>query len=104
MLEQNAFSLAAFTDERGDIPFINLQIDSIQNRPTVKLFGNILKFYDRRIHRGTPYIANQSAPWAIGSTTTRTAGGLDFTAKGGKRQRRAVPLSLWVEPGAKHSV
>jgi len=29
---------------------------------------------------------------------------LDFTAKGGKRQGRAVPLSLWVKPGAKHAV
>jgi len=38
------------------------------------------------------------------STTTRTAGGLDFTAIGGKRQGREVPQSLWVEPGAKHPV
>jgi hypothetical protein len=30
------------------------------------------------------------------STTTRTAGGLDFTAKGGKRQGREVPQSLRV--------
>jgi hypothetical protein len=28
------------------------------------------------------------------STTTRTAGGLDFTAKGGKRQGREVHRSL----------
>jgi len=35
------------------------------------------------------------------STTTRTASGLDFTAKGGKSQGRAVPQSLWVKPGAK---
>jgi hypothetical protein len=28
------------------------------------------------------------------STTTRTAGGLDFTAIGGKRQGREVPQSL----------
>jgi hypothetical protein len=28
------------------------------------------------------------------STTTRYAGGLDFTAKGGKRQGRAMPQSL----------
>jgi len=38
------------------------------------------------------------------STTTRKAGGLDFTAIGGKRQGREVPQSLWVEPGAKHPV
>ena len=38
------------------------------------------------------------------STTTRTAGGLDFTAIGGKRQGREVPQSLRVEPGAKHPV
>jgi len=38
------------------------------------------------------------------STTTRKAGGLDFTALGGKRQGREVPQSLRVEPGAKHPV
>jgi hypothetical protein len=38
------------------------------------------------------------------STTTRTAGGLDFTAKGGKRQGYEVPRSLRVKPGAKHPV
>jgi len=37
-------------------------------------------------------------------TTTRTAGGLDFTAIGGKRQGREVPQSLRVKPGAKHPV
>jgi hypothetical protein len=42
--------------------------------------------------------------WIDGPTTTRTAGGLDFTATGGKRQGREVPQSLWVEPGAKHPV
>ena len=31
------------------------------------------------------------------STTTRKAGGLDFTAIGGKRQGREVPQSLRVE-------
>ncbi|MGD9180725.1 MAG: hypothetical protein PVF26_14615 [Desulfobacterales bacterium] len=34
------------------------------------------------------------------STTTCKAGGLDFTAIGGKRQGREVPHSLRVEPGA----
>jgi DEAD/DEAH box helicase domain-containing protein len=38
------------------------------------------------------------------STTTRKAGGLDFTAIGGKRQGREVPQSLRVEPGASHPV
>jgi len=38
------------------------------------------------------------------STTTRTAGGLDFTAIGGKRRGREGPQSLRVEPGAKHPV
>jgi hypothetical protein len=38
------------------------------------------------------------------STTTRTAGGLNFTAKGGKRQGREVPQSLRVKLGAKHPV
>jgi hypothetical protein len=36
------------------------------------------------------------------STTTRTAGGLDFTVIGGKRQGHEVLQSLRVEPGAKH--
>ena len=39
-----------------------------------------------------------------GSTTTRKAGGLDFTAIGGKRQGQEVTQSLRVEPGAKHPV
>ena len=38
------------------------------------------------------------------TTTTRTAGGLDFAAIGGKRQGHEVPQSLRVEPGAKHPV
>ena len=38
------------------------------------------------------------------STTTREAGGLDFTATGGKRQGREATQSLRVEPGAKHPV
>ena len=38
------------------------------------------------------------------STTTRTAGGLDFTAIGCKKQGREVPQSLRVEPGASHPV
>ena len=38
------------------------------------------------------------------STTTRIAGGLDFTAIGGKRQGREVSQSLPVKPGAKHPV
>jgi hypothetical protein len=38
------------------------------------------------------------------STTTRIAGGLDFTAIGKKRQGRKVPRSLRVEPGAKRPV
>jgi len=38
------------------------------------------------------------------STTTRTAGGLDFTAKGGKKQGRAVPRWLRVKPVARHPV
>jgi putative transcriptional regulator len=38
------------------------------------------------------------------STTIRKAGGLDFTAHGGKRQGREVPQSLRAEPGAEHPV
>jgi len=38
------------------------------------------------------------------STTTRKAGGLDFTAIGGKIQGREVPQSLRAEPGAEHPV
>jgi ATP-dependent RNA helicase RhlB len=37
-----------------------------------------------------------AAPKSDESTTTRTAGGSDFTAKGGKRQGREVPQSLRV--------
>jgi len=45
-----------------------------------------------------------TAGFCAESTTTRTAGDLDFTAKGGKRQGHEVAQSLRVEPGAKHSV
>jgi hypothetical protein len=38
------------------------------------------------------------------STTTRTAGDLDFTAIGGKRQGREGPQWLRVKPGSKHPV
>ena len=34
--------------------------------------------------------------------TTSMLGGLDFSAKGGKRQEREVSQSLQVEPGARH--
>jgi hypothetical protein len=37
------------------------------------------------------------------STTTRTAGGLKFTAAGGKKEGEA-PHLLRVKPGAKHPV
>jgi hypothetical protein len=40
----------------------------------------------------------------ISVNPTRTAGGLDFTAEGGKRQGHAVPQWLRVKPGAKHPV
>ena len=43
-------------------------------------------------------------PWIAESTTSRTAFGLAFTAKGGKRQGHAVPRSLRVKPGTKHPV
>jgi len=42
--------------------------------------------------------------FGAGSTTTRKAGGLDFTAIGGKRQGREVPQSLRAEAGAEHPV
>jgi hypothetical protein len=38
------------------------------------------------------------------STTARTAGDLDFAAKGGERQGHEVPRSLRVKAGAKHPV
>jgi hypothetical protein len=50
------------------------------------VFGKYLEFWPNTKHE---------------STTTRTVGGLDFTAKGGKRQGHAVPQSLRVKPGAK---
>jgi len=46
------------------------------------------------------YSRNRIPP--VKSTTTRIAGGLGFTAIGGKRQGREVPQSLRVGPGAKH--
>ena len=48
--------------------------------------------------------ARAYVPCLTESTTTRTAGGLDFSATGGKRQGRKVSQSLRVAPGAKHPV
>jgi hypothetical protein len=70
VLEQNTFAFAAFADDGGDITFINLQVDSIQNGPLIKPLGNIFKFYNGRIHRGTPYKADQFALRAIGLEIT----------------------------------
>jgi len=58
---------------------------------------------------GNPDVKEQPVPGEViyvvaESTTTRTAGGLDFTATGGKRQEHEVFQSLRVEPGAKHPV
>jgi excinuclease ABC subunit C len=55
----------------------------------------------------TRRLGKLNPPQASESTTTRKAGGLDFTAIGAKRQGREVPQSLKttrVEPGAKHPV
>ncbi len=48
--------------------------------------------------------ARTNIPCLTESTTTRTAGGLNFTTTGEKRKGRAVPQSLRVKPGAKHPV
>jgi hypothetical protein len=54
----------------------------------ILLILNWLRIMTGRLNLSTP----------AGLTTTRTAGGLDFTAKGGKRQGRTVPRSLRVKP------
>ena len=56
-------------------------------------------FINAAIKKGATAVVSQRK-----STTTRTAGGLDFPAKRGKRQGREVPQSLRVKPGAKHPV
>jgi hypothetical protein len=61
--------------------------------------SDILKKFQNRL---TPFIMAMSI--LIESTTTRTADGLDFTAKGGKRPGREAPQSLRVKPGASHPV
>jgi hypothetical protein len=53
MLEQHALSLAAFADDGGDMALMDLQIDSIQNRPSAKTLGDISKFDDRWIQQST---------------------------------------------------
>jgi hypothetical protein len=79
----------------------------MRNRParcgcsTAFLFGHSLRHIAVNIRAVT---ALKVAITVLESTTTRTAGGLDFTATGGKRQGREVPQSLRVEPGAKHPV
>jgi PAS domain S-box-containing protein len=71
-----------------------------------QLFGTLQKWIQpdkKRAHVAQPEVSG-AAEVITESTTTRTAGGLDFTAVGGKRQGREVPQSLRVEPGAKHPV
>jgi PAS domain S-box-containing protein len=71
-----------------------------------QLFGTLQKWIQpdkKRVHVESPEVSG-AAEVIAESTTTRTAGGLDFTAAGGKRQGREVPQSLRVEPGAKHPV
>jgi CheY-like chemotaxis protein/HPt (histidine-containing phosphotransfer) domain-containing protein len=71
-----------------------------------QLFATLQKWIrpgKKRVHVAQPEVSG-AAEVITESTTTRTAGGLDFTAVGGKRQGREVPQSLRVEPGAKHPV
>jgi hypothetical protein len=69
--------------------------------------GNVRNEKQRRAYYRNHWRRRQMSDHLImwlGSTTTRTAGGLDFPAICGKRQGREVPHSLWVEPGASHPV
>ena len=80
--------------------------------------GVKLKKYEKKIKRFRQMLAalNPQAAQLIAfenaqkifylseSTTTRKAGGLDFTATGGKRQGREAPQSLRVEAGASHPI
>ncbi len=78
-------------------------IDDIQteeNGVIGRFAGDILKIGSADFLKDTTVKFNQLPE----STTTRTAGGLDFSAIGGKIQGREVPQSWRVEPGAKHPV
>jgi hypothetical protein len=58
--------------------------------------GNVRTEKQRRAYyrnHWRPQMSDHLTMW-LGSTTTRTAGGLDFTGIGGKRQGREVPQSL----------
>jgi heavy metal translocating P-type ATPase len=76
------------------------EIQTQENGVIGRFKGDILKIGSADFLKDTTVKFNKHP----GSTTTRTAGGLDFTAIGGKRQGREVPQSLRVEPGAKHPV
>ncbi|MGD9080057.1 MAG: cation-translocating P-type ATPase, partial [Desulfobacterales bacterium] len=79
------------------------EIQTEENGVMGRFEGDIVKIGSANFLKETTEQFNQ----LLGSTTTRTAGGLDFSAIGGKIQGREVPQSLkttQVEPGAKHPV
>jgi heavy metal translocating P-type ATPase len=76
------------------------EIRTQENGVIGRFKGDILKIGSADFLKDTTVKFNKRPE----STTTRTAGGLDFSAIGGKIQGREVPQSLRVEPGAKHPV
>ncbi|OPY15202.1 MAG: hypothetical protein A4E74_02240 [Syntrophus sp. PtaB.Bin075] len=51
MLEKNAFPPAAEADDGCDLPFIDLQVDPVQNGSVSEAFRHVLKFNQWYIHK-----------------------------------------------------
>ena len=107
-----------FQEENGDYIFLIDEAHNLVDRSremfSAEIFKQPVLDVRRQLKDKLPHIFKSLGrinAWLVKarkkcaeSTTTRTAGGLDFTAKGGKRQGREVPQSLRVKPGAKHPV
>ena len=107
-----------FQEENGDYIFLIDEAHNLVDRSremfSAQIFKQPVLDLRRQLKKDLPHIFKSLGrinAWLVKarkkcteSTTTRKAGGLDFTAIGGKRQGREVPQSLRVKPGAKHPV
>ena len=107
-----------FQEENGDYIFLIDEAHNLVDRSremfSAQIFKQPVLAIRRQLKDKLPHIFKSLGrinAWLVKarkkcteSTTTRKAGGLDFTAIGGKRQGREVPQSLRVKPGAKHPV
>ena len=50
VFEQHAFAGTGKTDNRRDLPFVDLEIDAVQDDFIAETFGHVFKFNQRRLH------------------------------------------------------